>query len=469
MGRVDEAIVKLETLIADVPTDTEAVAYLGRIYKEMWQESWKWVQEKGLRLQTAFDSYHWLLKSFDTYMKGYRLDLDQFYPGVNALTLAIILIHLADKFDDASEPDPEIEWVRKLVPDLRGSLIFALETEAQDEMADYWALISLAELRVLTADVKQQVTRAYRKALTASRRNQFFLTSSLAQLEILRSLDLRTEFVQAGINVINEELRRIRKEKVVEPKDEKKSRSESVVAIKPKKRDGMVFLFTGYMVSNPRKKENQFPPEKERDIKSAITAILDKYEAGSADLAVTTGMDAGGEIIFVECCAERGIPVQAYFPVPEAPYVRDFVSPGGEQWVDRFYKMRNHPLVDEFYQPDSIGLPKAGNNVHERNNRWALYSALARGIDNVRLIAVWDGKGDLSRDLDVRLVKHMVELMRDTGGIVELINPGKLTSQIPAPMALDADSIPPVPAKIVLPSNGNGHSAKRTSRKKKTK
>src|SRR5215208_769195 len=50
VGRVDEAIVKLEKLIADVPTDTEAVAYLGRIYKEMWQESWKWVQEKGLRL-----------------------------------------------------------------------------------------------------------------------------------------------------------------------------------------------------------------------------------------------------------------------------------------------------------------------------------------------------------------------------------------------------------------------------------
>jgi len=356
-----------------------------------------------------------------------------------------------------------------LVPDLRGSLIFALETEAQDEMADYWALISLAELRVLTADVIQQVTRAYRKALTASRRNQFFLTSSLSQLEILRSLDLRTEFVQAGINVINEELRRIRKEKVVEEKEDKKGKTESVAEIKPKKRDGMVFLFTGYMVSNPRKKENQFPPEKERDIKNAITAILDKYEAGSADLAVTTGMDAGTEIVFVESCAERGIPVQAYFPVSEAPYVRDFVGPGGEQWVERFYKMRNHPLVDEFYQPDSVGLPKAGNNVHERNNRWALYSALARGIDNVRLIAVWDGKGDLSKDLDVRLVKHMVDLMRDTGGIVELINPGKVTTQVPAPMALEADAIPLVPAKLVIPSNGNGHSARTKTRRKKTK
>jgi hypothetical protein len=30
-------------------------------------------------------------------------------------------------------------------------------------------------------------------------------------------------------------------------------------------------------------------------------------------------------------------------------------------------------------------------------------------------------------DLDVHLVKHMVDLMRDTGGMVEQINPAKLT------------------------------------------
>ena len=124
------------------------------------------------------------------------------------------------------QPDPEIQWVRELLPELRGSLIFALETKAKDETADYWTLISLAELRVLTADVTQQVTRAYRKALTASRRNQFFLQSSLAQLEILHSLDMRGEFVQAGINVINEELRRIRKEKLVEENEAKKGKSE---------------------------------------------------------------------------------------------------------------------------------------------------------------------------------------------------------------------------------------------------
>jgi hypothetical protein len=241
---------------------------------------------------------------------------------------------------------------------------------------------------------------------------------------------MRGEFVQAGMDVINEEIRRIRKETATEQAAPGKKKVEIVTDAKSPKRDGMVLLFTGYMISNPGKKENQFPPEKEKDTREAINAMLYKYDAGPDDLAVTTGMDAGSEIIFVECCVERGVPVQSYFPVSEAPYVRDFVSPGGDQWVERFYKMRNHPLVDEFYQPDCVGLPKEGDNVHERNNRWALYSALARGIDKVRLIALWDGKGEACRDLDAHLVKHMVDLMRDTGGMIEQINPMKLSRVI---------------------------------------
>lgn len=465
LGRVDEAIVKLENLLADVPNDVDAIAYLGRIYKAMWFDSWKWIKERDLRLKTAFESYHWLIKAFETYLKAYRIDLDQTYPGVNALTLGWTLAHLADQFDDKDAPDPEIQWIRALLPELEGALLFALETKARDDKADYWTLISLAELRILTAQYLQQVTRSYRKALTASRRNQFFLQSSLSQLELLEMLELRSEFVQVGIKAVKEELMRIRKETSIEESISKNGKVEPV-KVATKKRAGMVFLFTGYMVSHSRKKDNQFPPDKENEIKAAIEMILDKYDAGADDLAVTTGMDAGSEIIFVESCADRGIQVQAYFPLAEAPYVRDFVSPGGEQWVERFYRMRNHPHVDEFYQPDCVGLPKQGDNIHERNNRWALYSALARGIDNVRLIAVWDGKNDSAKDLDARLVKHMIDLMRDTGGMVEQINPAKLVHLNEAGLPLNADPIPVAHVAVHPVTRTNGKSSK-TVRKKK--
>jgi len=425
LKRVDEAIVKVENLLASTPNDADAISILGKIYKEMWNESWRWVNQKEQRLKTAFDSYHWLLIAIDTYMRGYRVDLNLYYPGVNALTLSTILVELANKYEDPKSPDPEIIWVRNNLEELRGALVFALEAYIDTDRADYWTLASMAELRVLTAKNTQEVTRAYRKALTASRRNIFYLQSSLAQLEMIQSLEMRPEYVQAGIQVIQDEIRRMQKQEETDVHESGAKKTEE-----HKHRDGYVFLFTGYMINNPTKKDNHFPVDKEQDIKKAIDAVLNKHKAGADDIAVTTGMDAGSEIIFVESCVERGIPVQAYFPFAEAPYVRDFVSPGGEQWVERFYRMRNHPLVDEFYQPDQVGLPKAGDNVHERNNRWALYSSLMRGIDKVRLIAVWDGKNEVSNDLDAHLVKHMVDLMRDTGGMVEHINPFKLSGPV---------------------------------------
>jgi tetratricopeptide (TPR) repeat protein len=461
LGRVDDAIVKIENLIADAPDDGESISYLGRIYKEMWVESWKWVKNKDERLKTAFDSYHWLLKSIDTYLKGYRVaflkgyrvDLDQYYPGVNALTLSTILVELAQKFENPESPDPEITWVKNNLEELRGSLVFALETYIDSDKVDYWSLVSMAELTVLIAKNTQEVVRSYRKALTASRRNTFFLNSSLAQLEILKALEIRSEFVEAGIDVIQEELRRMHKEEELNQPDTKNKKEDH-------HHEGYVFLFTGYMISHARKKGNHFPPEKENDIRTAIRAALEKYHAGADDLAVTTGMDAGSEIVFVESCVERGVPVHAYFPFAEAPYIRDFVSPGGDDWVERFYKMRNHPLVDEFYQPDQVGLPKEGDNVHERNNRWALYSALIRGIDKVRLIALWDGKNDISEDLDVHLVKHMVDLMRDTGGVVEQINPLKLPATAIDSMVAATENGPSPKVTRKRPSRKKSHSKK---------
>ena len=439
VGRVEEAIVKLEGLLADLPNDTDAYSYLGRIYKEMWSNSWKSVKEKDARLRTAFDSYHWLLKSINAYRKGYQLDLDQFYPGVNALTLSTILVSLADQYDDPKSPDPEISMVRERHAELRGSLAFALETKAEDEKADYWTLVSLAELRVLISKSVQDVTRSYRKALTASRRNTFFLQSSLSQLEILRALAMRPEFVQAGINVLQEELRRMRKED--------KTESGAKQGKTKQKPEGQVFLFTGYMVDNATDEERHFAADKEDEVREALQKVLDQYKAGSNDLAFTAGLSAGSEIIFAELCAERGIQVEAHLPVPEATYIRDFVKDG---WAERFYKIRNHPLVEEMYQEDHIGKPREGDDLFERNNRWALYSSLVRGIDKVRLIAFWDGKSGHPKDLDARLVKHMVDMMRDTGGVIEHVNSAKFMHNY---IASSFDGLPDLSQPAVNPGH----------------
>jgi len=420
LGKVDEAIVKIENILVDHPNDVESIAYLGRIYKEMWVDSWNWVKDPEKRLRMAFDSYHWLMRSYQIYLRGFRTDLDQFYPGGNALTMATILVHLADKFDDKEDPDPEIEKIRSELPELRGTLKFALETQAEDPNADYWTLASLADLHVLTSDRVQRVVRAYRKAMTASRRNAFFLESSIQQLEILKSLDMRPEFVAAGIRVLKEELARIHKMEYAEETED----VEEVNGHDHK--DKRVFLFSGYLISGSDNK-GVFPADLEEDIKKEIESVLESLGAGSEDLAILPGMAAGGDLLFIEACIARNIPVATHMPAPEPTYVRDFVSPAGDEWVERFYKARNHPLVDEFYQTELLGDPRPDDDIFERNNRWALYSAMVRGVDNLRLIALWDDKrGDIHNTHDAHLVKHMIDLTRDIGGQVEFINPSKL-------------------------------------------
>lgn len=419
LGRVDEAIVKIESLMTDFPNDSEAISYLGRIYKEMWAESWKSIPDKTKRLKAAFDSYHWLIKAIDIYLKGYRIDLNNYYPGVNALTLSTIAVHLADRFDDKKDPDPDITRIRQELSELKGALVFALETKVDVDNADYWTLISLAELRVLTADNIANVVRSYRKALTASRRNLFFLQASLSQLEILQALEMRSEFVQAAINILEEEVGRVSKdEKQVVTKSKAKKVSGSAPA-------GQVFLFAGYMIDYPSKEKKTFPESKEDEIRIEIRKKLEKCNAGPNDIAIVAGLSAGSEIIFAEVCAEKGIHVDAHLPLPEASYIREFVSPGGEGWIDRFYKIRSHPLVDEYYQLENVGEAKEGYDPYERNNRWALYSSLIRGTDKVTLIAVWNGVGGRPKDRDARLTRHMVELMRETGGKIETINTSK--------------------------------------------
>ncbi len=423
LGRVDEAIVKIENLLKDYPNDSATIAILGRIYKEMWSSSWKPISDKSKRLKSAYDSYHWLIKSADIYLKGFHNDLNDYYPGVNALTLSTIALYLADKFDNKKDPDPDITRIRLDIAEVRGALTFGLEEKAEADNADYWTLISLAELRVLTAENTSSVIRAYRKALTASRRNIFFLNSSLEQLEMLAALGLRSEFVQVGINTIREEIGRMNA-------DENQQTPSKKGTQKKTKRVGRAFLFTGYMVDHPSKDKKTFPADKENEIRQEILLKLESLNAGPDDRAYVAGLSAGSEILFAEICAEKGIKVRAYLPLPESAYIRQFVSPGGDAWVDRFYKIRNHQLVDEQYQIENVGLPKPGDDPYERNNRWALYSSLGRGIDKVTLIALWNAHGDIPKDRDARLVHHMIELMRDTGGAIEQISTSKYVHRI---------------------------------------
>ncbi|MFN8455677.1 MAG: hypothetical protein U0401_13590 [Anaerolineae bacterium] len=71
------------------------------------------------------------------------------------------------------------------------------------------------------------------------------------------------------------------------------------------------------------------------------------------------------------------------------------------------------PMCLSSFKPTACGHCRMGDNAYERNNRWALYCALIYGIDKVRAIALWDGKGGDGPGG----TGHMVEEVRRLGGI----------------------------------------------------
>jgi tetratricopeptide (TPR) repeat protein len=422
VGRVNEAIVKLENILAEYPKDTKSISYLGRIYKEMWTKSWENVRDKNKRLKLAFETYHWLIQSIDIYMKGFRIDLRDYYPGINAFTLSMLAIHLADRFDSKKMPDPDIDRIRKMLPGLRDTLHFSLESKLalDQEKTDYWTLVSLAELHLLISPDISEVVRLYRKAVTAVRRDLFSLKSSLRQLEIIQDLGVRAEYVSACIKLFKEEIKyaSIGDAGNISQIDQRSG---------SKNKGGRALVFTGYMVDFNGKDKKAFPPEKEAEIRQEIRKRVEKFKPGPQDRGFLAGLSAGSEIIFAEVCAEAGMKVKVFLPHSDSTYIRKFVSPAGETWVDRFYKVRNEPLVDEIYQIEHLGQPKDGDNLYERNSRWAIYSALGRvGADNMYMVAVANEFVGDTKDRDILLTRYMVDLMRNVGGRVEeFVNPTK--------------------------------------------
>ncbi len=419
LGRVDEAIVKLENFLEEYSNDSEAIGLLGRIYKDMWQEAWRGIEDDEIRKTEAFENYHWLVKSFHTYLLGYRQNLNDTYPGTNAHTLAAILEHLFNLYEDKDDPDPDIMAVLSVLPELRSTLAFSLEQLSSDENADYWILVSYAELKLFTASRPIQVTRAYRKALIAARKNTFYLQSSLSQLAMLKSLGIRPEYIEAGRQVIDDEIARIRRDRDAEHPDYTGKQNET---------EEQAIYFIGHSLDTTAQKIPRFGPELEEEARHRIREALDAIQADHSDIAFVAGCAAGSTFTFIEECLPRNMQIEIHLPFDEADYLQYFVDPFGEEWSKRYYALRNHAGVTIRQQADYVGKIKAGINPYERNDRWAMFGSLMRGIGGARVITVWDGLTTADQDIEGRSIAGVVKEMRHLGIPIAHINPTKFSS-----------------------------------------
>jgi tetratricopeptide (TPR) repeat protein len=365
LERTAEARDWLERLVQDLPNDAENLALLGRMEKNAWLAIW---QQAGRTpeemLAAASDEAGLLEDAYSAYLKGFRQEPSHYYSGINALALRCLLDYLM-----GGEGDEEIRQ------DLAGGVRWAVKSATDKETPerkDYWARVTLGDLEVLVGETRS-VKEAYKNAVAAVRGDWFSLDSSRQQLLILKDLGFRPEQTAAALDIFEKALKNLRR-----PEDRWEPEQ--------------VFLFSGHMIDAPGRTEPRFPPAGEARAAAAIAARLAEWNAGERDLAMCGGA-CGGDLLFAEACLNRGLRLELRIPFLEPVFLEKSVSFAGEGWRDRFYQVKNNPRTRLFIMPEELGPLPAGANPYERNNLWLLYSALAWGLEKVRFLCLWDGKG----------------------------------------------------------------------------
>ncbi|MEM8719585.1 MAG: hypothetical protein AAGE84_09790 [Cyanobacteria bacterium P01_G01_bin.39] len=182
-----------------------------------------------------------------------------------------------------------------------------------------------------------------------------------------------------------------------------------------------VLLFSGHMIDSPHRPQPRFPPAMEAEAQQKIEQILEKLQVDDHCLAIAPGIACGGDILFLEACLQRMVQVEVYLPFEPVKFIEQSVSFARDDWVERFYRIKNHPRVQIHQQLENLGALPPGEDPFERNNRWALHSSLVYGIDRIKLIVLWDGQGGDGRGG----TGDMVNQVRQLGGVVEHLDTTK--------------------------------------------
>jgi len=416
----------------------EAYALIGRNSKTRWRKEWE-SKPANERAAVALRS-RYLKESFENYKAAFDEHLNHFYSGLNALAMLKIMIGLAqlqpDVWNNLSEFADDDEAARglktytdlasRLQAAVRVSLDAAFKRLKRDGQKDVWAEISNADHLFLTTTTgPKRVATAYENALAGA--PAFAAASVATQLAVYRDLGVLIDNLEEVFKVVAESPPLPAPGAPPAPKPDRKR----------------VLVFAGHMIDAPDRKTPRFPADQEAVAREEIKQrVLKEMNSGSGVASAYAGGASGGDILFMEVCAELGIETRMYLAVLPQIYVNTSVNKAGGNWVDRFWKLlkahtdRNQVRIlsevteardDKDYLPAWLQ-SKKDYGIWQRNNLWMLYNALAESCDNttgdpnLTLIALWDGdKGDGPGGTG-----DLVEKVQRLGGRNETINTKQL-------------------------------------------
>lgn len=404
LGRIERFAEARELLakLADRHKDGETQGLFARTWKDEWTQVWNSHPERAENpVAAAMDTSATLQNAANAYYEAFRIAPADYYPGINALTLGRLWEHLTKRtsalpLDDIAKG---VAWTVGV---------------AIARKKDYWSLATRAEMALIEGR-KEAALEDYAEAaaLAVADRERFPLDSSSQQLDFLGSLGLHPDIVAEAAKIIDRAEKQldglIGRRKPADPEPQR------------------VVVFSGHMIDNPavrgpgKARPERFPATKIDAVAQEIRKRLDKVEAAAGDVGLCGGA-SGGDLLFAEACLERGMRVELRLARSEPEFLAEsvtFADPD-HRWENSFERVKDDKATTVYVMPVELGAAPEGVSVHDRCNRWMLYSALSMGLRKTSFITLWNGEpGDGPGG-----TQHMVELVRKlTGRQPEIIDP----------------------------------------------
>ena len=407
LGRLTDSDIAIDRVLAQsgIPRRdrAEALALKGRNAKNRWLAEWSAEADRDRARKSALGS-GWLRQSFEHYWNGFKTDLTNYFPGINAVGLLVILTELAtadlqtwrDSFTDDEEADKELAGLKKRRAELLVTVQASIDAEQDLAKAagkqDLWADISEADLSLYRGDAPSRVKGRYNLVRGIS---PFQVGAVRAQLELFLRLGIYEEAARAALDTLPE--------------------------AQSSPNPPHVLLFTGHRVDDPGRATPRFPPDKVDVARQEIGAAIDAAIARHGQhLIGISGAASGGDLLFQEECQARNIPTTAFLALPQQEYAAESVSSAGPEWTRKFYDLLKK--TPSRVLQSSKDLPRwlshrTDYTVWQRNNLWMLHNALANGSSRVTLIALWNGKAGDGPGGTADMVDH---IQRRGGEVVRI-------------------------------------------------
>lgn len=452
-------------------------ALSGRNLKEAWVSQWLSGHEDMASRQRAALTSPLLQRAFDAFHAAFKADLNNAYAGLNALTLLVIQLELAQQHEKvwaSIQPRPDdakraLFQLDQRIGQLIAALGLAVESDRdrlrQQGSVDPWFDLLEAAVECIVSSQPERVAQLYDEAKHFAPDNaEDTMRRALQVYEALgiqgREGNDKSQVGTIGSNV-KAALRTLRSGKG--PR-------------RPAKNRQRILMFVGLRVDEPiamaesdtqpgavprpvgvvRAPRHAFPPSRvpavRAEILKAVQAEIALSEDGQNDILFGLAAGAnGGDLLFHEVCRELGIPTRMCLALPKAQYVGQYVAPAGSEWVDRFSSVYRHvralpsrsspedpPLGEPVsYFTDTNEMPrwlhgKPFYNVGRRNSLWMLQHAITAANElgedaEVTLLAVWNdnlgeggfgGIGDIVRTASLQGVKvHKIAVPHGNGSI----------------------------------------------------